>query len=480
MENRNIIGREKEMAELQRCLDSDRSELVIVYGRRRVGKTYLIDQFFQSKYDFIYVGGHKLTQRIQLRNFAKALKRAMGERAARNFNDWVDAFDVLEEYLESQPTDRKKVVFIDEMPWIDSLRSNFIEAFENFWNGWAARRKDIVFIASGSATSWMIDNLVENQGGLHARITCQIYLRPFTLYETEKYLQHRDCPWDRFQIAQCYMFFGGIPFYLSLIDTKESLVQNVDRLCFARGGALRLEFDELYNALFTHADKYTAVVRLLAERRCGMTSLEISEATRIDGERLTKVLRNLERCDFIMKFRYYGKKKQDIIYKLTDFYTLFYIKYIESNMDFYDEQWWQHHSTSRSVESWQGLTFELLCLMHTRQIRKALNIGGVATEVSAWFDQADKKKALRGSQIDLIIERADRIIHLCEMKFSQGEFRITADYEEKLRNRMTLFKEKTKNKMSLVHTFVTTFGVANGKHSSLVHSEVTLDGLFFA
>ena len=183
---------------------------------------------------------------------------------------------------------------------------------------------------------------------------------------------------------------------------------------------------------------------------------------------------------FIMKFRYYGKKKQDIIYKLTDFYTLFYIKYIESNMGFYDEQWWQHHSTSRSVESWQGLTFELLCLMHTRQIRKALNIGGVATEVSAWFDQADKKKALRGSQIDLIIERADRIIHLCEMKFSQGEFRITADYEEKLRNRMMLFKEKTKNKMSLVHTFVTTFGVANGKHSSLVHSEVTLDGLFFA
>ena len=164
MENRNIIGREKEMAELQRCLDSDRSELVIVYGRRRVGKTYLIDQFFQSKYDFTYVGGHKLTQRIQLRNFAKALKLAMGERAARNFNDWFDAFDVLEEYLESQPTDRKKVVFIDEMPWIDSLRSNFIEAFENFWNGWAARRKDIVFIASGSATSWMIDNLVENQG----------------------------------------------------------------------------------------------------------------------------------------------------------------------------------------------------------------------------------------------------------------------------------------------------------------------------
>ena len=450
MENRNIIGRDSEMAELQRCLDSDRSELVIVYGRRRVGKTFLVDQFFNETYDFTFVGGHKLSQRIQLRNFAKTLKKAMNERVMRKFVDWFDAFDTLEEYLESLPPTRKKVVFIDEMPWIDSLRSNFTEAFENFWNGWAARRKDIMFIASGSATSWMIDNLVENQGGLHARITCQIYLRPFTLNETEQYLQGHGCLWDRFQIAQCYMFFGGVPFYLSLLDTKESLAQNVDRLCFARGGALRLEFDELYNALFTNADKYVDIVRLLAERRCGMTS------------------------------RYYGKNSNDVIYKLTDFYTLFYIKYIEIYKDSYDEQWWQHHLASHSVESWQGLTFELLCLMHIRQIRQALNIGGVATEVSAWFDQADKKKAVRGSQIDLIIERADRIIHLCEMKFSQGEYRITADYEEKLRTRMALFKEKTKNKQTLVHTFVTTFGVANGKHSSLVHSEVILDGLFIA
>ena len=446
MESRNIIGRKGEMAELQRCFDSERSELVIVYGRRRVGKTFLVDQFFNETYDFTFVGGHKLSQRIQLRNFAKALKQMTGERTMRKFADWFDAFDALEEYLSSLPTDRKKVVFIDEMPWIDSLRSSFIEAFENFWNGWAARRKDILFIASGSATSWMIDKLVENQGGLHARITCQIYLRPFTLSETEQYLQRQGCLWDRFQMAQCYMFFGGIPFYLSLLDIKESLVQNVDRLCFARGGALRLEFDELYNALFIHADKYVDIVRLLAERRSGMTSSEIAKATSIDGKRMSKMLSNLERCDFLMKFRYYGKKNNDIIYKLTDFYTLFYIKYIEPNMDLYDEQWWQHHATSHSVESWQGLTFELLCLMHIRQIRQALNIGGVATEVSTWFDQADKKKAVRGSQIDLIIERADRIIHLCEMKFSQGEFRIAADYEERLRNRMELLRKKPRTR----------------------------------
>ncbi len=475
-----MIGRDKEKAELQRCMDSNRSELVIVYGRRRIGKTFLIDEFFKGKFDFTYVGGHNLAPRMQLRNFAKALKLAMGERTARPFKDWFDAFDVLEEYLASLPTDRKKLVFVDEMPWIDSLRSDFTSAFENFWNGWAARRRDIVFVASGSATSWMIDKLVENQGGLHARITCQIYLRPFTLHETELYLKSVGCSWDRFQIAQCYMFFGGVPFYLSLIRPELSLVQNVDALCFNKGGALREEFDELYGALFTHAESYIEVVRLLASHRSGMVYSEIAKSTGIDGSRLTKILTNLERCDFIMKFRYFGKKAQDRIYKLTDFYTLFYLKYIEPNMDSYDEQWWSDHNLSHSVEAWQGLTFELVCLMHIRQIRMALNIGGVATEAFAWFDKADKGKESKGSQIDLVLERADRIINLCEMKFSQEPYRISADYEMKLRNRMGLFREKTHTTKALVNTFVTTYGVANGIHSSIVNSEVTLDGLFEA
>ncbi len=216
----------------------------------------------------------------------------------------------------------------------------------------------------------------------------------------------------------------------------------------------------------------------MAEHRGGLTNQDIASATGIDGDRLTRVLTNLERCDFVMKFRYYGKKSQDRLYKLSDFYTLFYLKYIEPNADVYDDAWWQHHSTSHSVESWQGLTFELLCLMHIRQILHALDIGGVATEVSAWFDKTDKQNKTRGSQIDLVIERADRIVHLCEMKFCQGEYRISAGYEEHLRNRMELFRERTHNKKSLVNTFVTTFGVAAGIHSGLVHSEVKLDDLF--
>lgn len=473
-----LIGREKELSQLQRCMDSGRSELVIVYGRRRVGKTFLVDQFFSGKYDFSFVGGHRLPQRMQLRNFAKALKHAMGENVQRVFKDWFDAFDALEEYLDSLNVNRKKVVFIDEMPWIDSLKSDFTAAFENFWNGWAARRSDIMFVASGSATSWMVDKLVDNQGGLHARITQHIYLRPFTLLETEQYLNSRGCAWDRFQIAQCYMLLGGIPFYLSLLDTQLSLVQNVDRLCFARGGALQLEFDELYNALFTYADNYITVVRLLADHRNGLTNNEISSLSKIDGKQLKKILTNLERCDFIIKFSYFGKKSRDCLYRLSDFYTLFYFKYIEPNKDVHDDQWWSHHHDSRSVESWQGLSFELLCLLHINEMKTALGFAGVATEVSAWFEKSDKEKGVHGSQIDLIIERADRIIHLCEMKFCNDSYYLTSNYVMKLRERMGLFRERTKTRKALVNTFVTTFGVTNKNSYSLIHSEVILDDLF--
>ena len=237
MNNKNIlIGREREKAELQRCVDSDRSEFVIVYGRRRVGKTYLVDQFFHHQFDFAYTGGHRLSKAKQLRNFGKALKKYAQLERQPKFSDWDDAFDALEEYLETMPDDKRKVIFFDEMPWIDTPQSEFVDALEMFWNGWASRRSDIVFVASGSSTSWMVDKLVENQGGLHGRITSNIYVRPFTLHETEVFLAHRKASWDRYQILQAYMILGGIPFYYSLLNPKESLVQNVDRLFFRKNG----------------------------------------------------------------------------------------------------------------------------------------------------------------------------------------------------------------------------------------------------
>lgn len=477
MNTAKIIAREAEMAELKRCYESDRSEFVIVYGRRRVGKTFLVDTFFDKKYDFTYVGGHKLTKAKQLRGFAKALKKAAGMKIQPKFSSWEDAFDALEEYIESLPQEKRKVIFIDEMPWIDTPQSEFVEAFESFWNGWGARRTDIMLIASGSASSWMMDKLVDNPGGLHARITNNIYIRPFTLKETEEYLLSRGIRWSHYQILQLYMVMGGIPFYLSLLDPGQTLIGNIDRLFFRKNAELRSEFDELYNAVFNKADKYLEIVSQLNGNHDGMTFTEIQESTSLDGERLSTVLKNLERCDFVISFQQFGNKSRGTLYRLVDFYTLFYYKFVDA-IDSKDEQWWTHNFNSHSVESWQGYSFELICFTHLAQIRQCLGIAGISTSASSWRYIPTKDEGRKKAQIDLVIERGDRTINLCEMKFSIGPFTIKKSYADEVRRRALLFKEKERTSFGLNNTFVTTFGVADGVNKDVVDSEVTAEDLF--
>ena len=448
--NEQLIGRKYECEELERCLNSGRSELVIVYGRRRIGKTFLIEQYFKEKFDFWFVGVHGLSTKEQLRRFAKILKRYSGV-SKYSFSGWFDAFDALEEYLETLPSDHKKVIFIDEMPWMDTGRSNFVVALENFWNGWAMSRRNIMLIATGSATSWMREKLIGNQGGLHARVTCQLHLAPFTLNETEKYLESLGMYWDRYHILQSYMLLGGVPYYYSILNPGMSLAQNIDNLCFKEDGKLRIEFNELYNALFVNADFYIEIVHLLSKHKSGLTYNEISAKTKVEGGKLTRVLGNLERCDFIEKWSKYGNKKKQEVYRLTDFYTLFYYKFINAN-NTKDEHWWSYNLDSQGVSSWMGISFELVCIKHHRQIKKALGISGMSTSISTWNCKPNEEEQTPGAQIDMIIERADRMVHLCEMKFSEGSYHISQEYEKRLRERMGLFKFLTNNKKSLVHT----------------------------
>ncbi|MCC8114004.1 MAG: ATP-binding protein [Bacteroidales bacterium] len=470
-----LIARDKECETLRTVMQSDRSEFVIVCGRRRIGKTFLIDYFFDQTYDFTFVGSHRAKTATQLRNFARALMKHSGTKP-KPFADWYDAFDALEDYLETLPTDRKKVIFIDEMPWIDTTRSDFVEALENFWNSWGNRREDIVFIASGSATSWMADNLIENQGGLHNRITQRLYLKPFTLKETEAYLKTKGFFWTRFDILRSYMLTGGIPYYLTLFDRKQSLAQNIDRLCFQDGGALRVEFDELYPALFGNVQNYLKVVDLLYKHKSGLTRSDISKGVKFNGKILTRVLKNLVQCNFIDKSSIFGKERTQV-YRLVDHYTLFYYKFIANHND-KDSEWWSHNIDDDSVRSWQGRTFELICLQHHLQIKRALGISGIPTSVYTWQGREDKAKELPGGQIDMLIQRSDGVIHICEMKFSKKKFIITQDYEEKLRDRMAALERHIGKELALVHTFVTACGLASNVHSSLVHSEVTIDSLF--
>ena len=273
------------------------------------------------------------------------------------------------------------------------------------------------------------------------------------------------------------MVLGGVPFYYSLLDSELSFTQNIDRLFFNDGALLKLEFDELYHALFDNADLYTAVVQLLSEHESGLTRGDIIKLLPSKSSHISKTIKNLERSDMIEKWLQYGNKRRGAVYRLTDFFSLFYFRFLADNLS-HDDEWWSNHCDSGRVFDWMGSSFELVCMRHHKQIKSALGIRGVATSLSSWQLKPNKEEGISGGQIDMIIERADRIIHLCEIKFSIGAYRIKPEYERQLRERSSLFREMTKTNKTLVHTFITTYGVANVKSHSIVHSEVTMDDLF--
>lgn len=471
----NIIGRSKEVENLEALYKSKRSEFVIVYGRRRIGKTYLVNAVFEKRMTFAYTGARNQSQKIQLQHFAEQLKAFSKSKYAPELKSWEDAFNQLKELIIALPVTKRKVIFFDEMPWIDTPKSSFVAALEYFWNAWAAQRTDILFIACGSATSWMVDKLVENKGGLHNRITAQIYLRPFSLGECEQMLRANGSVWDRYTILQCYMTLGGVPFYLSLLNSKESLAQNIDRLFFQKNAVMKNEFDKLFNALFIQADRYIEVVAALAKQRDGLQRAEIIAETSISGGGLSKILANLERCDFITSYSKYKSTTRNSFYRISDNYLLFYFKFVRGNNS-KDNNYWTNNLSTPAVAAWQGFSFETVCIQHLAQIKKKLGISGIATNTSSWRKAGSA--ASQGTQIDLLIDRADRIINICEMKFSQTPYSISKDYENNLRLKMAYFIEETKARKPLALTMVTTYGVLPGIHSGIVNNEIVMDDLF--
>lgn len=469
-----IIGRKEEQQILLSAAQSEYSEFVAVYGRRRIGKTYLIRETFGYKFTFQHTGLAKGSIKEQLFSFAISLRDA-GYDDCPVPQSWLEAFSLLSHLLKNS-TDEKKIVFMDELPWMDTARSNFISAFEHFWNGWASARKDIVLIICGSATSWIINKVINDHGGLHNRVTRQIALQPFTLRECEMFVQSKGLEMSRYQIAECYMVLGGIPFYWSLLEKRKSLAQNIDGMFFKRGGKLANEFSQLYASLFRSPDQYIDVVTVLGKKKVGMTREEImSSSGKQSNGALSKVLDELEYCGFVRKYNGYGKKLKQVVYQLIDNYTLFYFRFVRQNEN-NDEHFWSASIDSAMHRAWSGLAFERLCMAHVPQIKSALGIAGVLSNVYSWRKEADNGSD--GSQIDLLIDRNDQVINLCEMKYSLSEYAIDAEYEQKLRNKKAVFIDATNTRKAVHITMVTTFGILPNSHSGIVQSEVTLNDLF--
>ena len=476
-----IVGRQAEIAELEKLYHSDRPEFVAVYGRRRVGKTFLIKQALKGRITFQHTGVSPIDQdsdrgqmRMQLESFYYALLN-QGLEGYKPPKTWMEAFFLLEQLLQNLDNGERQVVFIDELPWMDTPRSGFLPAFESFWNGWCSGRDNIMLIVCGSATSWILSNLSRNKGGLYGRLTSEIKLSPFTLRECAMYFRHAGIEMSQYDILQSYMVFGGIPYYISYFQKGLSFEQNVDNILFGSKPRLRDEFNRLFAAIFSHPDDSKKIVRLLATRHAGFTREEISKGTGLPlGGGLSTTLAALAESDFITGYTPYGMPKSTVCYKLMDNFCLFWLKYVEPNSK--DAGFLTDNMASDILKAWHGVAFEEVCWQHIQPIKRALGIDGVRASLSAWamrgYDSQD------GAQIDMLIVRDDNVVNLCEMKFASTPYSISKDEEMRLRHRIEALKATLSPKQTVHLTMITTYGVAYGKHSGIVQKEVRMEDLF--
>lgn len=481
MASNEIIGRKYEQQLIKERCESGKAELVAIYGRRRVGKTFLVRKMFDDQFAFSFTGIYEASRIVQLENFRSALQQYSGQPIPR-LKDWFEAFAALRQYLETLAPTSQIIIFLDELPWMDTPRSNFISAFGYFWNSWASDQPNLKLFVCGSATTWMLSHLIGDKGGLYGRVSRAIYLAPFTLGETEAFLRDtKGMVLSRQQVLDTYMILGGIPYYLDMLEVGRPLDESIDRLFFAQGAPLANEFEFLFRSLFKDSKNYRRVVEVLSTKMKGMSRKELIEALKLKGGgQLSEILDNLLKCDFIRKYSAIGKSERDALYQLTDLFSLYHLRFV-ANSNGQDERFWSNMRNDGSRTAWSGYAFEQVCFHHIPQIKKVLGISGVLSNVHSWacrpFVTADGSE-WKGGQIDMLIDRADGVINICEMKYAKEEYVIDANYEQHLRERISSFRAATQTKKSLLQTFVTTYGVKRNIHSGIVASEIKMDDLF--
>lgn len=462
-----FIGRKAEIHELERINQSEKAEFVAIYGRRRIGKTYLVKEFYNYRFAFYATGVARGNREQQLQCFQEALLSYGKNMPGKAPTDWMEAFKRLKIVVQ-QSRMKRKIVFLDELPWMDTQKSHFVDALDWFWNTWASEQKDLTLVVCGSAASWMVKNIIRNRGGLHNRITCRLNLRPFTLAETRNYIEQvKHIHWDDYAIAECYMVMGGVPYYLQYLDKSMSLRQNIDRIFLSENALLKDEYNSLFSSLFTHSEQYIHIIETLSTSRSGKTRDWISSKTKIsNGGGLTRRLDELEQCGFIRKYRTVDKGGQ--IYQLIDFYCLFYLYFLRSNRT-PDADAWTHLSNSRTGSVWMGLAFERLCFAHATQIRNALGVAGIATQTFALSDP--------DAQVDMVIKRSDRTVSVCEIKFSESEYVIQKQEWERIQNRVAMVKSIFPNKNMQV-VMITSRGLRNNAYAqNNVDKDISLKNL---
>lgn len=477
-----IIGRENEMRVLKELYKSDKAQFVVVYGRRRVGKTFLVDETLYGNITFRHAGlspiddnGKKNLMPEQLEHFYHSLL-LQGMKKSHVPTSWLEAFFMLEMHLQQIDNGKRQVVFLDELPWMDTPRSKFVSALEGFWNGWACHRHNLMLVVSGSANSWIQDKLINNKGGLYGRLDRKIKLRPFTLHECEQFYRMKRVKMSHYDIVQSYMILGGIPYYMNFFEPQLSLSQNIDRLFFANEPHLRNEYAQLFRSVFSDPELMRSIVDLLGTRHRGFTRPEIlAHVDKDDSGSLSEKLNALVASNFVEKYVPFGNSARDVHYKLVDPFCWFYQHFVRDQKTV-DPDFWTHNQNAQRIVSWRGIAFEEVCLQHIRNIKRALGIEGVVSAQSAWTVKGDDE--VEGTQIDLLINRQDNVVNMCEMKFYSDEFVVSKEYDRKLAHREILLSEQLPRKTVVHRTLVTTYGLKYTEYSSAFQSVVTMADLF--
>jgi AAA+ ATPase superfamily predicted ATPase len=476
-----VIGREKEIDILEEALTSNRAEMIAVYGRRRIGKTYLIEQFYKKSNikTISLIGQSGATMQTQLDNAKHRLFEQHGIDVSKAKN-WTDIFNAIKIYHQERPK-KHFVLFIDELPWIATPKSGFIGALSYGWNSYFEEHTNVTFVLCGSAASWMIKKIVNEKGGLHQRLTRQIPLYPFSLKESEAYLKQQGFHYlSRKEIVDIYIVLGGVAQYLSFLNPQKSISENINQLCFSIGGELTREFQTLFVALFGKKGIHQQIVKYLGsvKKRLFLVD-EISKKFDIKIEQLYITLDELEMAGFITKYTMYGRKKRDARYSLTDPFSAFYLKWISKTTQqdlLENENYWQFIVGSQNWISWAGNSFESVCHKHILPIKKALGISGVHTQTYYWQEIGTENT--KGTQIDMLIQRADKTVMVIEIKYYNQPFSISKSYATNLKHKIESFREKDKKNNSLMLVMLTTYGVKKNSYSNMINKEIIMDSLF--
>lgn len=472
-----MVGREVYTDRMQEILHIKKSSFVAVTGRRRIGKTYIIDEVYKDHICLRVTGIQNGSQLVQITNFIQKLAEYSSFPIVSIPKNWQEAFMLLKAYLKTLPKGKKQVIFFDELPWISTNRSGFNQILAHLWNDYISKEKHFILVICGSATSWISQKILNDRGGFHNRVSLHLSLKPFTLNETRLFLESKNIQLTESSISELYMTMGGIPYYLDNIQKGESPSQSIARMCFSTTGILRHEYVNLYRSLFDNATLHEAVVKALAKTQSGLTRVDIIKQSKIDaGGPFTRCMEDLLVSGFVIENIPFGKKKQGSIYKLADEYSVFYHKFIEPNKNMHENEW-QKVSASQQYKIWQGLAFETLCQKHLPELKAILGISGVKTTQANFRHKGDKSN--EDFQIDIVIDRMDQVINLCECKYYGSEYTISNEYANKLLRRKTLFIEETKTKKSVFNTLISNTDVMDNEYKlQAIDSIIYLHDIF--